>query len=193
MLLVRLPPPILYLSSSVMRWLTEFSPFPWCGRLQAGTALTLVGGIPTWLERRPEWLGSVLALVLRSLQDPDDTVVRNAASTFQRLAASRPVALALLGDASDAPGRGCGHAWQQLHAWLLHRGGLARRSTVEKELSSEQARRPAPTRAEQCLARVMPCPWWISGTASTRCACLGLPPGADWSLPAAVRRWWQPA
>eukprot|EP00873_Tetraselmis_striata_P036933 jgi/Tetstr1/457197/TSEL_043845.t2 len=121
----------------------------------AGTALTLVGGIPTWLERRPEWLGSVLALVLRSLQDPDDTVVRNAASTFQRLAASRPVALALLGDASDAPGRGCGHAWQQLHAWLLHRGGLARRSTVEKELSSEQARRPAPTRAEQCLARMV--------------------------------------
>lgn len=82
----------------------------------AGTALTLMGGLPGWLVRNQQYLPQVLTADASSLRSPDDKLARNAATTAQRLTSYEELA-ALLFAAQPA------HV-QALLAEYQRRGGL---------------------------------------------------------------------
>jgi hypothetical protein len=61
----------------------------------AGTAVTLMGGLPQWLVRHTGHLPAVLTAAARSLRSPDDKLARNAATCMQRLTSKEDLAALL--------------------------------------------------------------------------------------------------
>jgi hypothetical protein len=88
----------------------------------AGTALTLLGGLATWLSERPHTLPAVLPAVSAALRSPDDKLSRNAATCAQRLASCDGLAVLLA--------QGQPQFVQQLLQEYQRRGGLATRAGV---------------------------------------------------------------
>lgn len=82
----------------------------------AGTALTLLGGLPLFLVRDSASLSLVLNSAITALRSPDDKLARNAATCVQRLTACEELA-AMLFAAQPA-------AVQQLLQEYQRRGGL---------------------------------------------------------------------
>jgi hypothetical protein len=58
----------------------------------AGTALTLIGGLPAWLVEHTAGLPAVLTAATTALRSPDDKLARNAATCMQRLTANEELA-----------------------------------------------------------------------------------------------------
>jgi hypothetical protein len=85
----------------------------------SGTALTLLGGLPSWLVTQPDVLDAVLGSIAASLHSPDDKLSRNAATTINRLCKHAGLASVIA--------TRCGQWVQGMVDTYLARGGVTRR------------------------------------------------------------------